>query len=193
MGLQQWSTPRALTRVLALCRHAFVRCWQEIVVELSSNAFMAILPGIWMCALAQISTDRFLNGARRPGDEVKRASLVVKVVMKQLFVALKRLHGMGIVHRDIKPVRCLICLHNRLYKRNIGILSKHQDGPSLNDTSERLHKALFTPVKFRPYHRQLHGPHASRPCCDVSTAACGRTLADPREYFNSFQCDRTTC
>ncbi len=41
----------------------------------------------------------------RPGDEVKRASLVVKVIMKQLFVALKRLHGMGIVHRDIKPVR----------------------------------------------------------------------------------------
>jgi len=36
---------------------------------------------------------------------LKRASLVVKVIMKQLFVALKRLHGMGIVHRDIKPVR----------------------------------------------------------------------------------------
>ena len=35
---------------------------------------------------------------------MKRAALVVKVVMKQLFVALKRLHAMGIVHRDIKPV-----------------------------------------------------------------------------------------
>ncbi len=38
---------------------------------------------------------------------MKRAALVVKVVMKQLFVALKRLHAMGIVHRDIKPVRRL--------------------------------------------------------------------------------------
>ena len=46
---------------------------------------------------------------RRPGDDVKRAALVVKVVMKQLFVALKRLHAMGIVHRDIKPVQGVRC------------------------------------------------------------------------------------
>ena len=85
---------------------ACIRALLAKIVVNSRPTPLWILPGIWMCALAQISTDRFLNGARRPGDEVKRASLVVKVVMKQLFVALKRLHGMGIVHRDIKPVRC---------------------------------------------------------------------------------------
>ena len=39
----------------------------------------------------------------RPADEAKRDALVVKILMRQLFVALKQLHGIGVVHRDIKP------------------------------------------------------------------------------------------
>lgn len=30
---------------------------------------------------------------------------MVRAIMRKVFVNLKRLHGMGIVHRDVKPVR----------------------------------------------------------------------------------------
>ncbi len=41
----------------------------------------------------------------RPREQEKRDAKVVKEVMRQIFISLKRLHGMGIVHRDVKPVR----------------------------------------------------------------------------------------
>jgi hypothetical protein len=41
----------------------------------------------------------------RPKDKEKREAAVVRAIMRKIFVNLKRLHGMGIVHRDVKPVR----------------------------------------------------------------------------------------
>lgn len=42
---------------------------------------------------------------RRTSDVAKRDALMVKILMRKVFVALERLHSIGIVHRDVKPVR----------------------------------------------------------------------------------------
>lgn len=54
------------------------------------------------CALENASCISTLD---RPREQEKRDAKVVKEVMRQIFISLKRLHGMGIVHRDVKPVR----------------------------------------------------------------------------------------
>jgi serine/threonine protein kinase len=43
-----------------------------------------------------------------PKDKEKREAAVVKAIMRKIFVNLKRLHGMGIVHRDVKPENILV-------------------------------------------------------------------------------------
>ncbi len=43
--------------------------------------------------------------ACRSSDDVARDAAVVKALVKQILVSLRRLHRMGIVHRDVKPVR----------------------------------------------------------------------------------------
>lgn len=42
--------------------------------------------------------------SRSPASEEARDAAVVKALVKQILVSLRRLHRMGIVHRDIKPV-----------------------------------------------------------------------------------------
>ena len=68
---------------------------------------------------------------------MKRAALVVKVVMKQLFVALKRLHAMGIVHRDIKPVR------DSAWSQSLKL-----PAPTLEDASWSLREARHMKLSF---------------------------------------------
>lgn len=38
-------------------------------------------------------------------DEEARDAAVIKALIKQILKSLRRLHRMGIVHRDVKPVR----------------------------------------------------------------------------------------
>ena len=44
-------------------------------------------------------------GRERDGvDDVKRQAAVVRVIMRKLFTGLKRIHSLGLVHRDVGPL-----------------------------------------------------------------------------------------
>merc|ERR1711963_492007 len=52
--------------------------------------------------------DLFLGDGSRKLDSEKRDALVVRNIMKQILQGLRRLHKIGIVHRDVKPENILI-------------------------------------------------------------------------------------
>jgi hypothetical protein len=95
-------------------------CYGDRPTPCSQTQLEFMLPSSWLHALTQMDTPCILGKQEahqgstkqaeppcrdcRPKDKEKREAAVVKAIMRKIFVNLKRLHGMGIVHRDVKPV-----------------------------------------------------------------------------------------
>ncbi|CAA7051152.1 unnamed protein product [Microthlaspi erraticum] len=54
--------------------------------------------------LEPIMFGRVLQGA----EAVKRRALVIKQIMRQIITSLRKIHGTGIVHRDVKPANLVV-------------------------------------------------------------------------------------
>ncbi|KAI8468751.1 MAG: protein kinase [Monoraphidium minutum] len=66
------------------------------------------------------------------GDPEKREAEVIKRILKQVLVAVKGLHSMGIVHRDIKPDNLLITVDGKVKVIDFGAAADMCTGINFN-------------------------------------------------------------
>jgi len=71
---------------------------------------------------------------RVPGtwDQEKRDHETIKVVLRQIFVALRSIHGSGIVHRDIKPENIIVTVEGKVLLIDFGAATDLSTGINFN-------------------------------------------------------------
>ncbi|CAN8237621.1 unnamed protein product [Cochlearia groenlandica] len=60
--------------------------------------------------LESIMFGRVLQGL----ESVKRRALIIKQIMRQIITSLKKIHGTGIVHRDVKPANLVVTKNGQI-------------------------------------------------------------------------------
>uniref|UniRef100_A0A7S1SQZ8 Protein kinase domain-containing protein n=1 Tax=Tetraselmis chuii TaxID=63592 RepID=A0A7S1SQZ8_9CHLO len=126
----------------------------------------------------------FLGSAAGGYEESKRDALVVRSILKQILQALRKLHGIGIVHRDVKPENILITVDGKVKLIDFGAAVDFSTGINFNPLSGMLDPRYSPP-------EQLITPDTFPKAPTPALAALGGPLAYQAvrpDLFDTFSC-----
>lgn len=99
--------------------------------------------GAFPACLAQ-----YVLPGEEPSDPEVRDAMVVKALMRQVFVSLRRLHRMGIVHRDVKPDNILVTNKGKVKLIDFGAAVDMTNGINFNPETSFLDPRYSPPEEY---------------------------------------------